>query len=242
MPHVSSPYVPSRVRPRPRTPLIHGTPAGYRTHNCHCQPCLDAVAKANALYLLRHQRSNVPAIGSIRRILSLGSVGYSQQDIAEAAGITDKTVGRLALSRQTVVHRDTHNAIAQAFDRLAAQPPPVLHPVWRRGFGPAQLAIVVATAKAAGGVHPMLWDDDALDDPDGEPIVDEVSRKRRIDMEALLEAIAEGGVTAKSMAQRFGVQSDSLYVALRREGYHGPADRLAHLSGNNPQPRLSRGA
>lgn len=242
MPNVNRPYVPSRVRPRPPMPLVHGTTAGYRTHRCHCQPCLDAVSKYKNLYLLSGQRRHVPAVGAVRRILSLGSVGYSHRDIAEAAGITNKTVQRLATSQQALIHRDTHRVIAETFDRLAILPPPVLHPVWRRGFGPAQMAKVVETAKAAGGVPPMLWDDDELDAPEGQPIVDEVTQKRqRIDMEELLDAIAEG-TTAKAEAERFGVESDSIYVALRRAGHHGPADRLVALSANNSQPGLRRGA
>lgn len=242
MPNISRPYVRSRVRPQSQSPIVHGTTTGYRTHGCHCGACAHAAAKANARYLMSHQRSHVPALGASRRILSLGTVGYSHRDIAEAAGVTDKTVQRIIQNPQGLIHRDTHAAVAQAFDRLAIAPPPVLHPRWRSGFGPAQMAMVVDTAKAAGGVPPMLWDDSELDDPDGQPVVDEVTQQRgRIDIPLLVEHIHRG-TTDTAMADLFGVAPDSLYVALRRKGHEDAADRLLVWSGKEAHPNQRRTA
>lgn len=233
----SSPHITSRLNAQSFGPVVHGTTSGYRTHKCRCPQCTWAATRDMKGRRTRGT-STTTALGSQRRILSLGSVGFSHRAIAMACGLTDKTVQRLLQVDPTApVLNTTARAIADAFDRLAASPYPVNTRPVSRGFGPTQLAVVVNTAKARGGVTPMLWDDHALDDPDGQPVDDTAPYRGSIDRDRLL-ALIDAGAVDTTIAEEFGVITDSLYKHLTRAGLTGPYDRLLRRSGREAQPHL----
>src|SRR5574337_362173 len=94
----------SRGNPR------HGTQARYKA-GCHCQPCTNGARR-------------IPLIGTRRRILALGTLGWTHADIAARAGITKRQVQRIAADDVDTVHVNTAEAIRAAYDALSMTLPP----------------------------------------------------------------------------------------------------------------------
>lgn len=110
----------------PRTLPDHGTYSRYSRHACRCQPCLDA-GRSYRLRLgydhtngIRRRIDNTQARAHIERLVARG---WSQAQIAEAAGLTGATVSEVLSGRYSTVRRETAAAILDV--RLDQAPPTV---------------------------------------------------------------------------------------------------------------------
>jgi hypothetical protein len=136
----------------------HGTDAGYNA-GCSCTRCRAAHARA-------HKRSRykpsplVPSLGSHRRIQALARLGWSAREISRRLGrersFIQKVMTRATLEQATV------DAIGRLYDDLSM--------TWCTAPTAARVA---ATARARGWPPPLAWDDEDLDNPDGQPHSDE---------------------------------------------------------------------
>lgn len=162
------------------------------------------------------------AQGARRRVVSLMCVGWSARRIAAAAGCTAELVQSVADSSVQALPLDVHDAIARAFDRLGAQPIPVNPDIE-----------LVRWARMRGGVPPLAWDDEDIDDPKGKP-----DRKpyrpayRALDKLDALEEFNAWGMTYDEVGFRWGMRGDSVYTMLNRitkdEGAPEEKRALAH--------------
>lgn len=151
-----------------KTRIVHGTSTGYR-NGCRKDCCRDVVIRAAKARRLRKRRGepvgSVPALGTRRRLLSLGTVGYSQRQIGAAAGLTQHTLSLIAQG-QDPIFGETARRMADAFERLAEADH---YPIDIKGWGSSGPQRAAKAALAHGGVPPLQWAGVDLDDPDAVP-------------------------------------------------------------------------
>lgn len=97
-------------------------------------------------------RGYVPAIGAVRRIQALITMGWRYKDLNELCGIRTEKVGEGA----GWIGRANHEKIRKLYDEL-----------WDKRGPAAQANITRALNK--GWAKPMAWDDDTIDDPAAKP-------------------------------------------------------------------------
>jgi len=138
----------------------HGTYAGTCAHwnagEPPCDPCSLAgnrYSKRNRYMRLIGSPATIPALGTIRRIQALQSLGWTHHQIADAAGVNLKTM-RNPLHRGSRVTRATAEAIAAAYELLSMRFPAEDTTIARRN---ATYARNVARKK--GWPPPLAWDD-----------------------------------------------------------------------------------
>lgn len=182
----------------------HGTVAGHIAHQRegggYCAPCIAAKSRYDKGRVFAAHRGvgyTVPALGARRRLQALQARGWSRQRIAEAAGWT--STGALNyLMRSDTITRNTHDRLAEVYERLAMQDPP------------DEMAARRARtwARRHGYVPPLAWDDIDRDerptfgghDDDIDPVVvfrllagDHVPSTRAEKVEAMRRWRARGG-------------------------------------------------
>ncbi|MEU8158004.1 hypothetical protein AB0B94_30495 [Micromonospora sp. NPDC048986] len=96
----------------------------------------------------------VHSVGATRRIRALVAIGYSLSGIARALNKWVQPVLDLAWAKRPTVTEDTHQLVADLYERLSDNP------------GTSVRAR--NTARRNGWVPPVAWDDN-IDDPDAEP-------------------------------------------------------------------------
>lgn len=187
----------------------------YRRYNagCRCDPCKAAhAARRRETY----QPRAVPVLGSQRRVLALASVGWTWVRIGAEAGLSAESVREIAVAQRPHVWRATADKLAAAFERMGAWPRPEL-------TLDSPEVMHAAHARALGGVPPLCWDDDALDDPDGQPDHSAALGWERflglgdphVELEDL-EEMAHHGASVEEAAERLGVKFKSVYTACYR--------------------------
>ena len=156
----------------------HGTYAGasahYKSGEKPCPPCEQAAMrrrKRNRYLAEIGHPASVPAFGLVRRVHALQAIGWTQPQIAEAAGIALKTL-RNPLWRGNSVYRATHEAVADAYERLCMKLPPETSGQQQRDAAYAR-----TVARKKGWAPPLAWDD--IDDPNERPKTG--SRGRSVD-------------------------------------------------------------
>lgn len=103
--------------------------------------------------------SLVPAVGSVRRVRALVSLGWTYRQLASLAGLDHSQISELAAGRASAVRRRTADRVATLYERWSMVLPP-----------PSDLADRTrAEALSRGWEPPLAWDDDALDDPHASP-------------------------------------------------------------------------
>ena len=117
---------------------------------------------------IRYQRDEVPSFGAARRLQALAAIGWSLPALGEATGVPDNTLravrdGKVALTRTAVA-----DAVSAVYDRLWDRSPKV---DTAKALGWKTRTIELADS--LGWAKPLQWDDEDLDDPDGQPWVDE---------------------------------------------------------------------
>ena len=162
-----------------RSTRSHGTYWAYSKHGCRCLPAVLDESRYR-----RTLRSGEPtglvrdATGAVRTARGLAAYGYTVDQIAAEAGISDRLVAQLQAGKVTV-RASKDQALRAAAERLIAVPPPA-------GWSASR----ARSAARRGGWLPLhAWDDDTIDDPAAEPnlggdddgLVDEVAVRRALE-------------------------------------------------------------
>lgn len=146
----------------------HGDFNAYSNDGCRCpDAAVDWQRFKAALEDGTWQSRLVDSIGTRRRVLSLMALGWSTAAISREAGYKSKN-GVHSLISKDRVQASSRDRMADLFDRLSVRNPP-------ESTHHEKVAATKARQYAAlhGGVVPMAWDDDALDDPEGQPATPE---------------------------------------------------------------------
>lgn len=213
----------------------HGTYAGAsahrKIHEKPCDACLRAERNHHALALadrIAGRPRTVPAIGTIRRIRALRALGWSVLDIAETAGLPDKTI-RNPCHRGTSVYRSTADAIARAYDQLSMSIP--AGPYHERGR---------RYAARQGWAPPLAWDEGSIDDPAARPFGTGYQPPSR---ETVLRDLAERGDNLTAACRELGMTADTLQKWATRKGLGDLYRALAAREGSwNTPGRMGRSA
>jgi hypothetical protein len=143
----------------------HGTSLAYRSDGCRCLACTAACAdeyrnraRRKAYGQLEQQR--YPLIGAQRRLQALTAIGWSARALAGESGLYPTLIQVIRNGRATYVHRSTHLAIVELYDRLWNQSPPMRT---KDEKGAATRARQHAARQRWR--PPMFWDDDLIDTP-----------------------------------------------------------------------------
>lgn len=143
----------------------HDTAAAYDTYRCRCPKARAASSRARKTRRARElagQRSLIPPTGTARRLQALAAISYSVEDIAAGTGIRPSYIGRLQHTARPV-HRHTAGKVAAFYDQHADHP------------GPSPRAVIYARRNQ--WLTPLWWDDDTIDDPSHDPVVDDMQSK-----------------------------------------------------------------
>lgn len=201
------------------TAAPHGTFARYRA-GCHDACCRRANALKTNLQRLGLSDHYLDGTGTRRRLRALRRIGWTNTHIADAAGLTERSVAAMLTTRSEgrLVLTTTATKVRTAYDRLSM----------RRG------PIVVLTGRAASWPPPLAWDDETIDDPatqpahelpDPTPITGRRGTKRVIHADAVTFLIDQGEPRA-AIARHLGVAVGSLQKVLERHGHRDVWIRL----------------
>lgn len=191
----------------------HGTYAGAAAHwkdgEKPCPPCHEAaykVRKKNTFLTVVGNSATVPSRGTVRRIQALQAIGWTQREIAEAAGVPVASL-RNPVVRGSRVYRATADAVARAFDKLAMTPAP-------ESRNSRYLRTVAARE---GHASPLAWDDI---DHDEHPAIDAGDHEQAD--EVLIDRFLAGDRMETTFADRVGIayawrQSGRSISSLERE-------------------------
>lgn len=147
----------------PRARHQHGTLGAYRADRCRCFACRLEAATARRQVRIStgtwaDPHSVVHPCGITRRLEALAAIGWSTSMLAPHLGITQQSVSDLRSTRKYAITA-TAARVRAVYDALWDKPPP---------DSPASArARLIATKR--GWALPMQWDDDLIDDPDGQP-------------------------------------------------------------------------
>lgn len=135
--------------------------------------------------------------GTRRRLQALVAIGWTQRLIGQELGVVQSRVK--ALTHQDGVTARVAFEVRDVFDRLAMT------------VGPSNPTRVRAAAK--GWLPPLAWDD--IDDPNEVP--DLGTDRRASFIERYEECRDHIGLADRQIAERLGIQLNSLQVAISRE-------------------------
>lgn len=148
----------------------------------------------------------VPAIGVIRRVRALFSLGHSGPVIADRAGTDRQRMARLAHAQQVTVHVGLDRAIRRIYPELSTV------------RGTSTKAVRLAARNNWAG--PLAWGDD-IDDPAATPGGLMLNRRGAAE-ERLTEMwlLASAGATPPQIAARTGIPEKTVRDRLRRKFPH----------------------
>ncbi|WNM72270.1 helix-turn-helix DNA binding domain protein [Arthrobacter phage Gusanita] len=173
----------------------------------------EAILKVRYQHIL--DRSNpdakVPSIGTHRRLQALLTMGWRHQDLSPLLGFESGVV----LYQKGAVTFRKHEATKRVYDQL-----------WNKR-GPADLRTMRVVAKA-GYAPPLAWDDDKIDDPNGQPdlgariyaqgrVPEGALHKSDADVENV-EFLVREGLNWETIAARLSMKPISLERAMARKG------------------------
>ena len=152
-----------------------------------------------------------PALGAIRRIRALYSLGHSRADISALSGLSVASISCLAEGRWNVLDNEAATALAAAYRQLAN----------KRGTNWKN----ERRAAAEGWAGPLAWDD--IDDPNEQPETDgqtNVHRRHKavIDLELVARRTRQGR-SAEEIAAEIGCHKRSIVRARGRVAELGVA-------------------
>ncbi|SDL15170.1 hypothetical protein SAMN05428985_11074 [Nocardioides sp. YR527] len=190
----------------------HGTTAGHWAHHRadvpQCDPCLIAKARYDKQRRVNDYQGKVrkvSTLGARRRIEALQAIGWTNTQIAEAAGFNDRQGLQYAKYHDQITV-PTFERIATAYERLSMRVPP-------DSFGKSR---AMAAARKNGWVPPLAWDDI---DNDEAPAAAAIPPKPKPDRLALLQRADEAEQTAKQAAEEIGVSQEGLNRWCKRHGH-----------------------
>jgi transcriptional regulator with XRE-family HTH domain len=144
------------TKTRCRSTGPHGTYWAYDKHGCRC---LDAAVDASRIRRLRRAGDTGlirNATGACRTARGLAVHGYTVDQIAAAAGVSDRLIAALQAGKDTI-RTSKDRALRAAAERLIAAPPPT-------GWSASRAR---SAARRNGWVPLLAWDD--IDDPNAQP-------------------------------------------------------------------------
>lgn len=147
--------------------------------------------------------TNVPALGSARRLQALGAMGYTCEDLAPHCDTRADVLRRIRGGRQELVIARTARIIDSVFRELQL-------------FGPRQDGYNIRAIRYAqrnGWVLPFAWDEDTIDDPNATPIIAEDAKDAWYDDYLELRTL---GKNDHQIAERWGLKYDTLMTKIRR--------------------------
>lgn len=191
----------------------HGTTRGFHA-GCRCEPCRAARARyEKQSRWIRHNggRRSVPVIGAQRRIQALMALGWTSEDIRQAAGWRHRNYVLRILEGQKGkpcrwLERHTHDTICAVFDQLCMVLPPD-SPYRRRS---------ATIARNKGYLPPLAWDDIDNDPAPADALTISQGRGNYRTTLEDFDDLVRLGETPEIAAQRLGVQLDSIEIARRR--------------------------
>ncbi|QAY06619.1 hypothetical protein SEA_COOKIES_89 [Mycobacterium phage Cookies] len=151
-------------------------------------------------------KSQVPALGTVRRLQSLRRLGWSIKYLADRAGLTRAAVDLILRDGDKKwVHQRTAEAVKKLFAELQTTSPPES----------AYTRRAVATAVKRGWPLPLAWDEDEIDDPAAEP--HDIERRGSDWHQEYLDIKENLGITTRrKIAERMGITEETLYQRLKR--------------------------
>jgi hypothetical protein len=146
----------------------------------------------------------VSSIGSVRRVRALYAIAVTRDLIASQIGCSKAFVNILAAGRIQTVRPATAQAVSAAYDRLWLMPGTSVKNRLR--------------AQREGWLGPLHWADDALDDPNAEPLTDQDTQAMSSkDRHTEVLHLADGGVVPSLIAERVGLSESRVRQILYAE-------------------------
>lgn len=196
-----------------------GTTKGYSFYGCRCPEGLaDERRYRKRLAAGIQPPAIIDATGTRRRIQGLMALGWPLKDIAAKLGYGSRSRPyRLVTALR--IHRRLADAVIDIYGQLSMTPGPSKETRRR--------------ALKAGFFPPLAWDDDTIDDPNAQPMleepveVDEVAVQRALSGDRpeglrraeLIEAIKAGramGLSNAQIGQRLGMKTSAVeHIHLR---------------------------
>lgn len=148
----------------PRAPRRHGTRSCY-VGGYMRDECVKAAREYEHAYWLERKKymrrdSWIDPTGTRRRIQALAAIGHTSEEISKESGIANSQVMKIARGYSRAdgpkILQSTADRIRAAYQRLSMS------------LGSSPIARARAIAK--GWAPPLAWDDDAIDDPNAEPM------------------------------------------------------------------------
>lgn len=178
----------------------HGTDSCYRA-GCRCALCREA----RRVYAKRWRQGRlqpglIPAVGVARRLQALCALGWSPADIGARLGWSKELVQQHRRPRSPRVSRQIADQVKRVFEELQGTPGPSVQ--------------TKASAERAGWAPPLLWDEEAIDDPMARPVTQVVGRRRALDEVRWLVSF---GVSRDDAARQVGVSVAAVERAEQRE-------------------------
>ncbi|MET7867956.1 hypothetical protein [Micromonospora taraxaci] len=190
----------------------HGTYWAYSKHGCRCLN-----ARLQESVYRRRLRSDNPielvrdATGACRTAQGLAHYGYTAAQIADASGLSERTIGHLYAGKATI-RTSKDRALRAAAERLIA--------------GPRPTGWAASTARSAarrnGWVSLLAWDD--IDDPNEQPNLGSTERASGYD-ETTVGQACEGRLTYAQIA----VHRPDLIETVRRLAATLTDQEISHL-------------
>ncbi len=166
----------------------HGGANDYR-YGCRCPDAREADRiYRKRLRENRHQPAHIPAVGTVRRLQALATIGHTFGSIAAELGVTTQAVERI--SKAALVRRITAARIGNIYDRWSGTP------------GPS--TICRRRAVARGWAPPLAWDN--IDDPNEKPHLNLDRRKARIQAQwtKQVRRLVDAGHTQRQITAQLG--------------------------------------
>ncbi len=148
---------------------------------------------------LRADGSFIPALGSMRRLQALIAAGYTNTQLGDQTGLNSPNLNKVISGRQRKITVGKARAIAAAFDRLQMTPGPDLRSRLR--------------GQRNGWALPLMWDENAIDDPAGQP---DSGPEVVVAFAERYAELRSCGLSDEQIAQRLGVKEASLQRKIER--------------------------
>lgn len=107
--------------------------------------------------------TQVPSLGTTRRLRALAAIGWTQKDVAAELGLSPQRINHLTRGRYPLLYPSTVAAVTAVYDRLGMVVPIDPPVVKERGQRPHEACR--RRARRLGWKPPLAWDDDTIDNP-----------------------------------------------------------------------------
>lgn len=141
------------------------------------------------------QRYMTDAVGMVRRIRALATLGWSFRQIGERCGITQRSIVDINTGGIKNVRPETFTAICAVYDELWDKPAPDR----RDGIRDR----MIRYARRNGWAPPLAWDDDSIDDPAATPTIYGTEETIRRNLHAQ-------GLSDRAMSRELGLRPDAI--------------------------------